>query len=146
MPRVNKSPLSMRQGKIIIDGDVVAEASKYTLRFTPTVWEGKTLSEQGTNRRWLGYDVTGIIERWKTNKLLKEKIKIFLETGVTPEMTIQGIAEDPNSDFFTDNGNANDEITAVGCVLTGDLTLMDLDTDGEVVKESISFGAKSVMF
>mgnify|MGYP002870136458 CR=1 FL=1 len=146
MPRVNKSPLSMRQGKIIIDGDVVAEASKYTLRFTPTVWEGKTLSEQGTNRRWLGYDVTGTIERWKTNKLLKEKIKIFLETGETPEMTIQGIAEDPNSDFFADNGNANDEITAVGCVLTGDLTLMDLDTDGEVVKESISFGAKSVSF
>lgn len=143
--RVNKSPLSMREGKILIDGDLVGEASKYTLRFTPTVWEGKTLSEKGTNRRWLGYDVTGTLEKWKTNKFLKQKIKKFLESGVTPEMTIQGICEDPNSDFYASNGKKNDEITAVGCVLTGDLTLMDLDTDGEVVKESINFGAKEVV-
>lgn len=143
--RHNKSPLSMREGKITIDGDVVAEASKYNLVFTPTVWEGKTLSEKGTNRRWIGFDVTGTLERWKTNKLWKNKVKQYIKTGATPEMEITGICDDPNSDFYIANGKKNDEITAVGCVLTGDIPLMDLDTDGEVVKESIKFGAKDLV-
>lgn len=133
----------MREGKIYMDGDLVADGCKFSLKFTPKVWEGKCLSERGTNRRWIGYDVTGTLEQWKTNKLLKKKIDSYLKTGETPEMVITGICEDKNSDFY--KKNKTDTITAVGCVLTGDLTLMDLDTDGEVVKESLNFGAKDII-
>lgn len=33
-------------------------------------------------------------------------------------------------------------VTCVGCVPTDDINLIDMDTDGDVVKESIKFGAK----
>ena len=41
--RTNKSPLSAREGKILVDGTLVADACKFQLIFTPKVWEGKTL-------------------------------------------------------------------------------------------------------
>ena len=67
--RVNKSPLCAREGKIYIDGTLVADSCKFQLYFTPKVWEGKTLSEKGTNRRWIGYDITGTLEQWKTTNM-----------------------------------------------------------------------------
>lgn len=140
--RVNKSPLSMREGKVYIDGTLVADSCKFQLKFTPSVWAGKTLSEPGTNRRWIGYDITGVIEAWKTTNMWKKKVQEYIKSGKTPEFKIQGICEDINSDYY--DKNKKDEVTAVGCVMTGDINLMDLDTDGEVVKETINFGAKSL--
>ena len=141
--RTNKSPLSAREGKIYIDGTLVADACKFQLIFTPKVWEGKTLGEQGTNRRWIGYDITGTIEQWKTTPMYKKKVLEYIKTGKTPEMKIQGISEDKNSDYY--DINKGDTITAVGCVMTGDISLMELDTDGDEVKESIKFGTKDLV-
>lgn len=140
--RVNKSPLSAREGVIYLDGTLVADSCKFQLLFTPDVWEGKCLGDKGTNRRWLGYTITGTIEQWKTTNIYKKKIQEYLESGATPEFTIQGISEDKNSDYY--EINQGDKVTAVGCVMTGDIPLMDLDTDGDVVKESIKFGAKDL--
>ena len=139
---VNKRPLSAREGKVYIDGMLVADACKYQLIFTPKVWEGRTLGEQGTNRRWIAYDITGTIEQWKTTPMYKKKVLEYIKTGKTPEFTIQGTSEDKNSDYY--EINKGDTVTAVGCVMTGDISLMELDTDGDVVKESIKFGAKNI--
>lgn len=139
----NKRPLSARDGKVYIDGDLVADACKFQILFTPSVWEGKSLSEKGTNRRYTGFDIKGTISQWKTTPFWKRKIMEYIETGRTPEMTMTGVNDDENSDYYDINGT--DTITAVGCVLTGDIPLMDLDTDGDVVKEELSFGAKRVI-
>lgn len=141
--KVNKSPLSAREGKVYIDGTLVADACKFQIVFTPKVWEGKTLGEQGTNRRWIGYDITGSIEQWKTTNLYEKKVKEYIKKGATPEFKIQGISQDKNSDYY--KKNKGDTITVVGCVLTGDIPLMDLDTEGDVVKQSIKFGAKNLV-
>lgn len=138
--RVNKSPVSARDGKVYLDGSLIADACKFSAKFTPDVWEGKVLGERGTNRRWLGYDITGTIEQWKTTPLYKKKILEYIQTGATPEFKIQGISEDKNSDFYVNNGGS-ETITLVGCVLTGDVPLMELDTEGDVMKESVEFGA-----
>jgi hypothetical protein len=140
--RVNKSPLSAREGQVYLDGTLVADATKFNLVFTPDVWEGKCLGEMGTNRRWTGYTITGTIEQWKTNNNYKKKIQEYLKSGATPEFKLQGVCEDKNSDYY--DQNKKDTITVVGCVMTGDISLMDLDTDGDVVKESIKFGAKNI--
>ncbi len=55
-------------------------------------------------------------------------------------MTIQGIMEDKNSDYYKIYGT--NTVTCVGCVLTGDLPLTMLDSGGNVVEDSISFNAK----
>lgn len=140
--RVNSRPLSAREGKAYIDGVVVYDACKFKVVFKPDVWEGKQLSEQGTNRRWTGYDIEVILEEWKTTNRYKDMVDKYLKSGVTPELTIQGIQTDKNSDFYDRNGS--NKITCVGCVPIDDIPLSDMDTDGDVVKDSVKFGAKRI--
>lgn len=140
----NKRPLSVTNGRVYIDGVLVADSCKYNAVLKPKVWEGKALGDQGTNRRWIGYDITGTIDAWKTNNLYKEKALEYIKSGKTPEMTIYSVNDDTNSDFYDKLGK-KDELTLVGCVLTGDIPLMDLDTDGDVAKISVAFGAKNLI-
>ncbi|WP_195614511.1 phage tail tube protein [Intestinimonas butyriciproducens] len=140
----NKSPLSMREGKVMIDGVVIADSIKCEIKFTPDVWSGKQLGEKTDSSRWLGGKITGTITRRRSTPFLKPIIAEYLKTGKTPEMTIQGIHDDSNSDFYLENGGS-DVITAIGCVLTGDLNLVNLDSGGEVVEDAIGFNAKSIV-
>lgn len=139
----NKSPISLREGKIFIDGVECADGVKCDIKFTPTVWSGTQLGERTPSSRWLGYAITGSITRRRSNNWLREKIKEYKASGATPELTIQGIMDDTNSDYYRDFGT--DTVTAVGCVLTGDLPLTALDSAGEIVDDVIGFNAKDVM-
>lgn len=139
----NKSPMSLREGKIFIDGVECADGVKCTINFTPTVWSGTQLGERTPSSRWLGYTITGSIIRRRSNNWLREKIKEYKASGATPELTIQGIMDDTNSDYYRDFGT--DTVTAVGCVLTGDLPLTALDSAGEIVDDVIGFNAKDIM-
>ena len=140
--RVNSSPLSAREGKVYIDGVLVADSCKFIVKFKPDVWSGKQLSESGTNRRWIGYDIELTVTQWKTNRMYRTMVDKYLKDGATPELTIQGIQTDKNSDFYVTN--KSEKVTCVGCVPTGDINLIDMDTEGDVVKEEITFGAKRV--
>ena len=140
--RVNSSPLSAREGKVYIDGVLVADSCKFLVVFKPDVWSGKQLSEHGTNRRWIGYDIEVQISQWKTTRMYRTMIDKYLKEGITPEMTIQGIQTDKNSDFYLTN--KSEKVTCTGCVPTGGINLIDMDTDGDVVKEEITFGAKKI--
>ena len=140
--RVNRSPLSAREGKVYLDGLLIADTCKFKVVFKPDVWSGKQLSEPGTNRRWIGYDIEVTIEEWKTTRRYRNMIDSYLKTGRTPELTIQGVQTDKNSDFY--EKNKSETVTCIGCVPTGDMNLIDMDTEGDVVKESITFGAKRV--
>ena len=141
--KYNKSPMSLREGKIFIDGVECADGVKCTINFTPTVWSGTQLGERTPSSRWLGYTITGSITRRRSNNWLREKIKEYKASGATPELAIQGIMDDTNSDYYRDFGT--DTVTAVGCVLTGDLPLTALDSAGEIVDDVIGFNAKDIM-
>ena len=119
---------------------LIADTCKFQVVFKPDVWSGKQLSEPGTNRRWIGYDIEVTIEEWKTTRRYRNMIDSYLKDGKTPELTIQGVQTDKNSDFYA--ANKSETVTCVGCVPTDDINLIDMDTDGDVVKESIKFGAK----
>lgn len=139
----NKSPISLREGKVFIDGVEVLDNVACQITFTPEVWTGKQLGERSNSSRWLGYTITGTITRRRSTNWLETKIREYLGSGKTPELTIQGIMNDENSDYYEAHG-AN-TVTAVGCVLTGDLPLTRLDSNGEVVDDQISFNAKGIV-
>lgn len=139
----NKSPISMREGKIFIDGLEAFDGIACTIKVTPEVWQGKQLGDRTPSSRYLGYAVTGTITRRRSTPWLKDIIKKYKETGETPELTIQGIMDDKGSDYYAQHGS--DTITCVGCVLTGDINLIQLDSNGEVVDDAISFNAKDIV-
>jgi hypothetical protein len=80
--------------------------------------------------------------RRRSTPWLKEKINEYLKSGKTPEITVQGIMNDENSDYYADNGS--DVVTALGCVLTGDLPLTALDSAGQVVEDKLAFNIKDL--
>lgn len=139
----NKNPISLREGKVFIDGVEVADSVACTIKFTPDVWSGKQLGERTNSSRWLGYNITGSITRRRSTNWLSEKIKEYRKSGATPEMKIQGIMNDENSDYYAAHGT--DTVTCVGCVLTGDLPLTALDSGGEVVDDVIAFNVKDIV-
>jgi hypothetical protein len=139
----NKNPISLREGKLFIDGVECVDSIKCEIKFTPDVWTGRQLGERTPSSRWLGATITGTITRRRSTPWLKEAIKKYMETKATPEFTIQGIMNDEHSDYYADNGS--ETVTCVGCVLTGDLNLINLDSDGEVVDDAISFNAKDIV-
>lgn len=141
--KYNKAPISLREGKVFIDGLEVMDCVKCTITYKPEIWEGGQLGERTKSRRQLGYDITGSITERRATSWLKDVIKKYIKTGRTLEFTIQGIMDDKNSDYYAANGS--DVITAVGCVLTGDFKLMELDRDGQVFNEEITFGAYDVI-
>jgi hypothetical protein len=139
----NKSPISLREGKVFIDGIEVMDSVKCDIHFTPDVWSGKQLGEQTNSSRWLGFSITGSITRRRSTNWMKDTIKKYISTHRTPEFKIQGIMNDANSDYYADFGS--DTVTAVGCVLTGDLNLTNLDSGGEIVDDVIAFSAKDIV-
>ena len=69
---------------------------------------------------------------------------LYQATGATPELVIQGIMDDANSDYYAAHGS--DVVTCVGCVLTGDLPLTALDAEsGSVVDDVINFNIKNII-
>lgn len=139
----NKNPISLREGKAFIDGVEVMDEIKFQIKFTPDVWTGRQLGERTPSSRWLGCQITGSMTRRRSNNWLREAIKHYNKTKETPEFTIQGIANDENSDFYAEHGT--DVVTCVGCVLTGDLNLIDLDSGGDVVEDNITFNVKDIV-
>lgn len=103
----------------------------------------KAVHERSNSSRWLGFAITGTITRRRSNNWLKTKIKEYAASGATPELTIQGIMNDANSDYYAAHGS--DVTTVVGCVLTGDLPLTALDSEGQVVDDAINFNGKDLV-
>ena len=139
----NKNPISLREGKVFIDGIEVLDSIKCEIKFTPDVWTGRQLGERTPSSRWLGATLTGNITRRRSTPWLREAIQRYNKDKGTPEFTIQGIMNDENSEFFASNGA--ETITCVGCVLTGDLNLINLDSGGNVVEDSIAFNIKDIV-
>jgi hypothetical protein len=138
----NIKPLSLKEGKFYIDGIEVIDAAKLTVNFTPNVWSGKILGDKGTNRRWNGYDITGTITEYRTSSRWTDVVKKYLANGITPEFTVQGVRTDKDSDFYAISGS--ESVTLTGVVLTGDISLISFDADGDVVQDAINYGAKKL--
>ncbi|QIB26102.1 phage tail tube protein [Caloranaerobacter azorensis] len=140
----DRNRMSLREGKVFIDGEQILDLVKCEIYFTPEVVESRSVGQKGKSRRYLGYDITGSITEYKSTPWIKEIIKKYKQTGATPKLTIQGIQDDLNSDYGQAYGS--DKITVVDAVLTGDLPLLMLDSEGELVQNEIEFGAADVIF
>lgn len=139
----NIKPLSLVEGKAYIDGIEVMDAAKMTIQFVPKVANYRIVGKKGTHRRWVGYDITGTLEEYKTTNRYEKIVKEYIANGKTPEFTFQGIRTDQDSDYFETVGS--ESVTVIGAVITSEIPLLNIDSDGELVKENITFGARDVV-
>lgn len=139
----NTKPLSLVEGKAYINGVEVMDCVKMTIRFVPKVAAYRIVGKKGTHRRWVGHDITGTLDEYKTTARYEDIVKKYISSGKTPEFTFQGIRTDPDSDYYEAVGSESTTVT--GAVITSEIPLLDIDSDGELVKESITFGARNVV-
>lgn len=142
--RYNESPIALSEGKIFVEGVEIYNGVKFELKFTPSVWKGKKLGERTSSSRWIGTDITGSITHRVATPWLEDMLQKYLEDGITPELQITGIMDDKGSDYYREFGSKT--VTVLGCVLTGDITLMALDASSDGVREdTINFNAKAIV-
>ncbi len=139
----NKRRISLREGRVYLDGKEIMDAVKLEAVFTPDVNESRGLKERGVSRRWLGFDITGTITEYRTTPWIHEAIKKYMKNGITPEFTITGVQDDKGSDYYAKYGNITK--TLRGVVLTGDLSLINMDGEGDVMQDEIEFGANDMV-
>jgi hypothetical protein len=138
----NRQHISLREGKVYVDGVQILDACKLSFVVTPEVATSKRLGDKGTDRRWIGRDITGSITEYKSTNWVEDALSKYEKNGKTPELKIQGIRNDTNSDYYS-TYKKSETVTLTGVVLTGDIPLLDLDTGGDLAQRTINFGAKN---
>ncbi len=134
---------SLREGKAYLDGNLILDCIKLNVVFIPEVVESSAIGQKGKSRRYIGHDVTGTLVQYKSTPWLKEIAKKYIETGVTPKLTIVGISDDPASDYGAEYGK--DIITVENAVITSEIPLLQLDREGELTQEEVEFGAENII-
>ncbi len=140
---IDSNRLSLREGKIYLDGEQIMENVTLEINFTPEVAESRSVGQRGKSRRWLGHDITGNMTEYKSTPWLKDAVKKYMNDGSTPKFTCVGVQNDANADYNMTYGN--DVITVENMVITGDINLIELDAEGEHVISDIEFGASNVI-
>lgn len=137
-PNTGINPMLKTEGKLFIDGEEFAQAKKVLIKVSLNNSTSKPLGVKTEKTRTTGYKITVEVGMYKTNKFGASIVKNYLDKGLTPEFTIQALNNDRGSDFFKQYGN--DVVTVVGCVPTGDINLLDLDSSStDYVEETINF-------
>ncbi|MDR1629607.1 MAG: phage tail tube protein [Oscillospiraceae bacterium] len=139
-----RNHMSLREGKVYIDGVEVLNQVSCTINFTPDVAESRVLGEKGKSRRWLGRDITGQMTEYKSTPWLQTAITEYEKSKTTPKFKIVGVQNDETSEYFAKT-KKHATVTCIDCVLTGDIPLIALDSGGELVQDSVSFGAYDIV-
>lgn len=144
--RVNRSRILLNKGKIYWNGDIVCDSVKAKITIKPTVTTSKSVNEVVPSSRWAGIDsITVEVTEFRATSRAKDMVKNYMETGETPEVTIQGTQDDKNSDYYDAVGK--EIVTALGCVPTNDITLLEIDgSSGDHLQDSFTFNAKDIKF
>lgn len=139
----NRHPVSLREGAVSLDGTKIMSAVKFKVVAIPKTAEAAVLGDQTPSTRWIGMSYRVEISEYKSTPWMEEALKKYKDTRRTPEFTVQGIQDDPGSDYQQENGVLT--VTATGCVMTSEIPLLELDTDGELIKRDITMAAKNVV-
>lgn len=102
----------------------------------------RVIGQRGMTHKVIGYDVTGTITQFKSTAWIRDSIKTYVNTGVFPTFDMQAVMDDPDSDYFENNGS--DRVQFIGVQLTGDLPVVSLDSDGEEIEEEVTFSAAEI--
>lgn len=137
-----KRRVSAREGKVILDGETVLDAVKFKIVSTPEVANPKSIGERSYGSRYLSLSHKVTVTAYRTTKKYRKAIQKYMDTVETPTFTIQGISNDKYSDYYDTNGI--DTVTATGCVITSDVSWIDLDSGGEFVQDEIEMSAYNV--
>lgn len=144
--KLNRSRILLNKGNMYWNGEAIADGVKCEITVTPKVTTSKSLNEVVPSSRWAGIESIKVtVTEYRSTSRMKDMVKNYLETGVTPEVTIQGTQDDKNSDYYEAIGK--EIVTALGCVPTDAIKLLSIDASSdEHLQDEMNFNAKDLKF
>lgn len=143
--KFNDSPILLNQGTMYMDGVAIAEGITMQINAHISSWSGKTLNSGKTSTRNTGVTFDGVITERRNTRWARNKIAEIKDKGKTPEFTVQGVLADTGSDYYAKYGS--ETVTAKGCVLTGDIALINFDANSDdVLTDTLNFNIYDVVF
>lgn len=143
--RYNDRPILLTEGEIYIDGTKLYDGVKMKIKANLNNWTGSTIGARGrTSTRTKNVTYKGEITRRRKTPWARTILQEYIKNGKTAEFTITGVQSDKDSDYYDKNGS--ETVTAVGCVLDGDITLLELDAEGDVLNDVLNFNIYDVNF
>lgn len=144
--KLNRSRILLNKGNMYWNGEIVADGVKCEIVVTPKVTTSKSLNEVVPSSRWAGIESIKVtVTEFRSTSRMKDMVKDYLETGVTPEITIQGTQDDKNSDYYEAIGK--EIVTALGCVPTDAIKLLSIDASSDDhLQDEMNFNAKNLKF
>lgn len=141
----NARRILLNQGKIFWNGETIADGISCSITITPTVTESTALGEITPSSRWAGVKYEVSVTSYRSRPYAKEYVKEYLDTGLAPEVTIQGVQDDSGSDYYEVYGAQT--VTATGCIATGNIVAISVDaSSSDHLQDSITFAAKNIQF
>lgn len=141
--KYNDSPMLLNEGEVYLDGKKIFDDVTLEIKSTVNTWQGKRLGSRNFSSRITSVKHAGVMKRRKSTTWTHDILKKYLDSGETPEFTVQGRRADKQSDYYANNGK--ELVTCSGCVLTGDVSLLLFDADSDdVVTDEINFNIYKV--
>lgn len=135
--------ISLTEGRIIVDGEVRTNAISAKATFTINTVAVKALGARNEGNKPTGYKIAGSLVQYKVSRWLIDICKEYQNTGILKPFDLQGVIEDKASMYYRENGVTRD--TFVNCMLTGDIPIFDINSQGETMTEEISFTAEKII-
>lgn len=141
---VNERPISLSEGTVSIDGKLCFDACEIQIHGNMGLWKGKSIGSPYESAKTTGVTYRVVVKHRKQTPWARQALQKYLKDGITAEFQIQGVQKDKDSDFFDNNGA--ETVTANGCVIDGDIKLLELKSEGGVFEDTINFHAHDINF
>ena len=137
------TPMSAKETAIYMDGIHQTNATGFEFKATITTKPSAVLGQRGETTRVENIKYTGTFKLYKRDPWLQEYIKFVQEHGYHKRFDLTGLSDSEGSDYYQRHGSQT--VTMLNCVLTGDITLLMGDTNGDDVLETLSFEAETML-
>lgn len=139
-----RNHIDCSQGRAFLDGEECLDAVSFSVVFSPVTSSTKTLGHKGEDTRWKGHTIKVTLSEYRSTDWIKQAIKNYMEKKITPSFTFQGVCTDEQSDYYKEYGGQT--VTVIGCVPTGDITVLQQDVNSDFVQDTITFNCKDLKF
>ena len=140
MENKNVRAVSVREGRAFLNGIEIMDGVSLTANIVLETIQYKTLGSRTPSTKIIGVSINGTLKKFNSTAFMNEFIDAYHKTGKYPEITFQGISDDKNSDEYDEYGSQTETLS--GCVLTGTIPLLTLDSGGSEMSVSVDFNAK----
>lgn len=136
-------PVSSHQAALYMNGQHQTNCIGFKAVGTVDTKESRVIGQQTTKPRVRAVKFSGEMRFYKNSPWLAEYLKNVMQHQYTAAFDLMFFMDDDGSDYFKKFGKQKIQLT--GCVITGDVTIMESNTNCDDLEETVQFMAEKMI-